>query len=266
MASPFFLVGSGRCGATWLWSIIREHPRIAMSNEARVLDVLYFCNELVNVPSDKSATCVPMDGVALQGIVREECMPVLSPIFLAHCKEICEEFYRERFREKAFDWWGDKLPDPRVALGARYLWPDVRYVLLVRDPRDVLCSWRQWARRPDVRALHPELDMEAPVLARSWKSIYGGFPNEVESLFVLRYEDAIARPLESVRALLAHLELDVTSEIEAAIAANDSFGIHGTSPTLESTIERWRSELPAADAALIAEVCGDTMRGYGYVV
>ena len=108
--------------------------------------------------------------------------------------------------------------------------------------------------------------MEAPVLARSWKSIYGGFPNEVESLFVLRYEDAIARPLESVRALLAHLELDVTSEIEAAIAANDSFGIHGTSPTLESTIERWRSELPAADAALIAEVCGDTMRGYGYVV
>ena len=50
MASPFFIVGSGRCGATWMYFVLREHPEIAMTNEGRVLDYVYFCHELVRVP------------------------------------------------------------------------------------------------------------------------------------------------------------------------------------------------------------------------
>lgn len=265
MPSPFFVVGSGRCGATWLYTVIREHPRIAMTNEARVLDFLYFSNELVNLPDNQPGRCVPQEGVEIRGMVRDAYRETLSTIYIAKCKEICEDFYRAYFADRQYDWWGDKLPDPRVALGARRLWPDARYLVLVRDPRDVLCSWRAYAKRPEVRAQHPELvDYPADTLASSWSAIYRGLPRELEDPMILRYEDLCADPRRHVEGFLRSLDLEWSADVERALEENDTFKGHGTASSLEASMGRWQNELPAEDVALVERVCGDVMTEFGY--
>ncbi len=267
MPRPFFIVGSGRCGATWLYEILRHHERIALTNEARVLDFLYFCNELVNLPSSRLGACVPCESITMRGLVRDAYLPTLSKVFLRHCKDICEAFYREHFADRDYLWWGDKLPDPRVALGAQRLWPDARYLLLVRDPRDVLCSWRAFAKRREVHEQHPELlDYPASILAASWQAIYSGLPQELDDVMILRYEDLCAQPRQHIEAFLGYLDLAWSDSVAQALRANRSFEIHGTSASLEASLGRWRSELSAADVEIIEGVCSDVMQTFGYEV
>ena len=269
MASPFLIVGSGRCGSTWLYSILREHPQLALTNEARVLDFLYFCVELAGVPSTEIRELITREPVRMRGIVRAENVAAWTPVFTARAKDACQDFYRQAFPDKPFRWWGDKLPDPRAALSARYLWPDARYLVLVRDPRDVLCSWRAHARRGAVARDYPELvGLTAASLAASWNALYRGVGEQLARHAVpplwLRYEDLRREPQRRIGEVLAFLELTWTPEVERALQQDSTFDAHATAATPDASIGRWRAELPVEEARAIESACGELMQRFGY--
>jgi len=41
VTGPLFILGSGRCGPTYLFALPEKHPHIARTNEAHVLDFLW---------------------------------------------------------------------------------------------------------------------------------------------------------------------------------------------------------------------------------
>ncbi|MEM7198926.1 MAG: sulfotransferase [Planctomycetota bacterium] len=265
-ASLFLILGSGRCGSTWLYEVLREHPEIALSNEARVFDFLHFCVELVNVPETRIGHFVTREDVHMRGIVGEHHQPAIAKVFTGRTKEAAEDFYRELFPKKKYRWFGDKLPDPRAALTAMNLWPDYRYLILVRDPRDVLCSWRAYAKRDNIKANYPELiDLTAPVLARSWSTLYAGLLERVANPLVMRYEDTVAEPRHHIEQVLAFLGLEWHKWVERALETGGPFRTHGTAPTPESSRGRWQRELSEADVAVIEEVCGELMQRFDYL-
>jgi hypothetical protein len=265
MPSPFFIIGSGRCGATWMYTVLREHPDIAMTDEARVLDFLYFCAELVNVPYSRRAAVPPRESVELRGIVRDPYVATLSPVFLRHVKAICEDFYATYFAGRSYKWWGDKLPDPRAAMAARRVWPDTRYVVLVRDPRDVLTSWRAFAEKPEIARGDPQLvGLAAETLARSWDAVYRNVFLQLEKPLIVRYEDLRREPRRHVGEMLALLGLDWTPQMERVLAAEEVFLTHGTSSSPEASLGRWRTELPAEDVRVVERICGETMERFAY--
>ena len=47
---PFFIVGLMRSGTTYLYRLLADHPKIALTNEARVADFLTFCCRLAGIP------------------------------------------------------------------------------------------------------------------------------------------------------------------------------------------------------------------------
>ncbi|MEZ5967011.1 MAG: sulfotransferase [Planctomycetota bacterium] len=265
MASPFFIVGSGRCGSTWLYYVLRDHPHIAMTDEARVLEFLYHCTVLAGTPHNQKVELATRDAATMQGVVHADHVGLFAPLFTRHVKAICEDFYRERFPGKAYRYWGDKLPEPRAALSARYVWPDARYLVLVRDPRDVLCSWRAHARKPHVARDFPELqDLPVAPFARSWDVIYRGLQQELDDPLLLRYEDLCAEPRRHIQAILDYLGLAWAPELDRALDANESFANHGTSNDLAATNGRWRRDLGDSDLSELLAVCADTMRRFGY--
>jgi len=265
MVSPFFIVGSGRCGSTWLYYVLREHPHIALTDEARVLEFLYHCTVLAGVPHNQKVQLSTRDGVTMQGVVHADHVDLFAPLFTAHAKTICEDFYRQRFKDKAFRYWGDKLPEPRAAVSARYVWPDTRYLVLVRDPRDVLCSWRAHANKPFVARDFPELrGLPATSFARSWDAVYRGLDEVLEAPMLLRYEDLCADPRRHIGAILEFLDLAWVPELDRALAANESFENHGTSSDLAASNGRWRRDLGDDDLRQLLEVCAGTMRRFGY--
>lgn len=266
MASPFFIVGSGRCGSTWLYEVLRHHPGLALTNEAHVLDLLYRCNLLAATPRTEIVDLHTRDNVHMRGIVHEDHVEAFAPVFSEHGKAICEDYYRRAFADKDFRYWGDKLPDPRAAVTAKWVWDDVRYLVLVRDPRDVLCSWRAHAQRQHVADSFPELlELTAEKQGRSWAAIYGGFQEELPGAMTLRYEDLRQEPEKHIRAILEDLDLGWCDEVAHALVNNKSFRSHGTSKTLEASSGRWQRELDDEDRAVLEHACGELMRGFGYL-
>lgn len=267
MSSPFFIVGSGRCGSTLAYTVLSAHPQIALTNEAGVLEFLNVCMTWAAVPRHQPIDLPARRAIPARGIVDGSLAVSFATALTAHAKTVCEELYQRCFEGRAYRWWGDKLPDPRAAVNARRLWPDARYLVLIRDPRDVLCSWRAYGLRSHMQEHEPEVaELDAEAFARSWDAIYRGLAEHLAGASItVRYRDLTADPQRELTRTLAMLGLSWTAETAAALATNDTFAEHGTSVDVASSAARWERDLPAADRAVIEEICGEVMREFGYL-
>ena len=70
--------------------------------------------------------------------------------------------------------------------------------------------------------------------------------NRGDRAHLVRYEDLVFRPVETLESLLRYLEIDSSErtidQIVGAGSGEDRFESHGTSPALEKTVGRWRRE------------------------
>lgn len=168
--------------------------------------------------------------------------------------------------EKNFDTWD----------GADLNWelyPDAREIVLVRDLRDVLCSVfavNAGIDRPrfgraffasDTEYIH-ELAARAARLLRSWQ-------DRSDRVHLVRYEDLVAAPIDSLTKLLRYLDLDARPEVAAAMvrsarAETPELAGHRTSRDTASSVERWRRELAAELQMVCEETMGDTLEAFGY--
>jgi hypothetical protein len=37
--TPFFLLGTGRCGSNWIYQLLERHPQVALTDGARFVDL-----------------------------------------------------------------------------------------------------------------------------------------------------------------------------------------------------------------------------------
>lgn len=267
MPSPFFILGSGRCGSTYLLTLLEKHPHIALSNEAHAFDFLWFCSEYASLPTYQRRTFELHATVELHGLVNVDYTATFAQVFTRHAKAIAEDFYATHFKDKAFRRWGDKLPDPRAALAARELWPDTAYIVLVRDPRDVLCSFRKFAESggATIKEHLPQWGQRAADdFCVEYRSLYGHGLGFVPGHLLVRYEDLVRDPLTELRRCLEHLGLSNDTVHTADLQKSALFSQHGTSTSAQASIGRWRNDLPAEDVAVIARELGDLLQHFGY--
>ena len=88
---------------------------------------------------------------------------------------------------------------------------------------------------------------------------------------MLRYEDLIMKPAETLASVLKYLGLSCTSsQIEEMIqrASQDTAELQGhrTSKDVKSSIGRWHHDLDLAKQALCQEVFGDLLQKFGYTL
>jgi hypothetical protein len=260
----FLIVGSGRCGTTFLHDVLQAHPRIALTNEAHVLDFLYFAHEFSKLPDDTVAEFPFEVPARLRGVVTPAYVARFAPIFERHARLMIEEFYATEFRDKDFTHFGDKLPAPLPAAAARRLFPDVQYVALVRDPRDYVCSARAYARLPRIAGPYPHLDVPLERHCAHWSFVNRGILDHLR-LDPIRYEDLIQAPEATVGAVLDALGLPSDAACTAAIADRTSFAGQATSGSPAASVGRWRRELDCDEVRLVEARCGELMARLGYL-
>jgi hypothetical protein len=165
------------------------------------------------------------------------------------------------------------------------LYPRAKEVFLVRDFRDMACSILAFDRergfagfgRPegttDEEYLRRDLRRMALDMRESWQS-------RGERGHLLRYEDLVFKPDETLASLLGYLELDfspATIERMVEVGAQDAPSLPGTSITppslveghrttsdLKSSIGRWRHEGDSDFRDLCDEVFSDVLADFGY--
>jgi sulfotransferase family protein len=164
--------------------------------------------------------------------------------------------------------WGDKTPAyighvDRLAS----IWPDARFVVLVRDGRDVALSVMSVPFGPN----------NTWAAARSWATaIRQGrdaarrYPGRV---LEVRYEDLVANPEAEVRAICDFLALRYSPDMLAIERTDRSKVVEDQagwftnvwSGITTAAVGKWRTDLTPRQVEMFESVAGDELRALGYV-
>ncbi|REJ84685.1 MAG: sulfotransferase [Acidobacteria bacterium] len=152
----FCIVGTGRCGSTMLRDLLALHPDGFVFRETHWIPILWErCGERP-VRLDRLLEVVQRTRFVDGSKVTEVDEEALLRRFAADGREVIgiREFcalLATHLAGREISWWADKTPDYGPYMGLlQQLWPDCRFVDLVRQPWDVVASM---SRHPGYRWL-----------------------------------------------------------------------------------------------------------------
>ena len=231
-----------------------------MTNEAKLADFFMLSCHFSELPAYEYN-----EHLGMQGMLNREYIPMFSKLYRGYAKRALEEFYENYFADKDYTHWGDKMVSLSSAADLRAAWPDMKFVVIVRDARDVACSLLKYLQRPGVKETHGEIvGYSARQHAEVWRKTYQEVLDYVDEFHTVRYEDVMADRFGEVEKILDYLGLEMDDAVRAAIDSNNTFKGHGTSTSVESSMGKWQSELPAEEIRAIDESCGSLFDRFGY--
>jgi hypothetical protein len=149
-------------------------------------------------------------------------------------------------------------------------WPGTRQIVLVRDPRDLLCSRLSFNQQRAEASFDLDLSDDAVTGAPTIVHHLRLAAQQVEAFpdaILVRYEDLVERPVATATQLFERLGVGygfatVRVAVDHAVGARSDE--HVTTATAAASIGRWRSELPPAAAAHLVDELADELARFGY--
>ncbi len=130
----------------------------------------------------------------------------------------------------------------------------MREVVIVRDPRDVLCSHMAYFESSQEKAFTQ--------LSHSCRQLTEIQAEAGPEVCLIRYEDMIRGDAATYARLGAFLQADIAPVRKDA--GERMFAQHATSGSPEGSIGRWRTDLPAEMRAKCAADWGKFLSLFGY--
>ena len=272
---PIFILGCPRSGTTLLRVMLNAHPRIAVPPETRFLIPAYVHRarfgdlrreaarrRLAEFVVDRPASRFGRLGVpaeqARAAVMAAE--PTLGAALGAVFAQYAGRFGKAR--------WGDKRPFYYSFIDELdALFPTAQFVHVVRDGRACVTSLKR-----------PPFDYGTARAATTWLNAMASCRASAgrlgpERYAEVRYEDLVADPQTSLRALCAFLGEDFapamcTPEdvVDDVVPAGFEQHRQIKAGVNTASVERWRSELPPAEIALLESVGGAWLAASGYAL
>jgi Sulfotransferase family len=298
---PLMLTTLGRTGSTWVMQLLGQHPQIVayrpFEYEPRVSSYWMQVLKTLSEPASylQALAADLSDDYWWLGSKR---LPSVPPVpdaqiqqwlgryqieeLVAFCQNRIREFYEQvaliqgktkpiYFAEKYLSGYDSSGYDVQAMI--EELYPQSREIVLVRDFRDVYCSIQSFNAKQGFAGFGRErvnsdkeylqqLRLQALYALRSWKRYSG-------RAHLLRYEDLVLRPNETLSALLEYLDLDsAPSKVEGMIQRSSDETLdmqeHRTIPDPQQSIGRWRRDLDPSLQDVCQEAFGDILREFGY--
>ncbi|MGH8542213.1 MAG: sulfotransferase family protein [Gammaproteobacteria bacterium] len=282
----------GRMGTTWFLRILREHPEIVVHGpypyETRA--AVYWAH-MLKVLAEPSSTIEEfhVDGAKVGRHPVNALHPTeryLHEWFAsdyAHDLTLLSATSIDRFYSSVAKAIG--RPEARYFAekvlpthGPRVLWslyPDAKEIILIRDLRDVVCSIRAFNAQRGFAAFgeeHAKNDAEFIEFLRSAAfRLMAAWRERSSRALLLRYEDLILSPVESIQKVLGYLELDASAQVAqellaAAEVASSSMRGHVTAGTPEASVGRWRRDLDPSLAELCQQAFEEILKTFDYPI
>jgi hypothetical protein len=266
-APPLLVLGVRRSGTTLLRVMLDRSSQLAVPDES------YFVPQLAHRHGGRPDPDAFVEDCRRLGTLQEWGLAVedMRPPAGATTGEAIAALYRRYAELQGKPRWGDKTPMymQHLPLLAR-LFPDTRFVHLLRDGRDAAQSFlampegivtRTWA--------HPRSAADFACQWRTEVEAAQGLGRRVgpERYLELRYEELVAEPERELRRLCAFAELPWEPEMlgyagEVDVSAKPHQQRLRQPPT--PGVRDWRKDLPRADALAFEGIAGDLLRRLGY--
>lgn len=289
LAPALFVVGAPRSGTTLLRFMLDAHPDLAIPPETGFVPVALglagegaalreaFLNLLVSFPPSMSG----WNDFKLNAADFSRALAAIEPFNLADGLRCFYRLYAARFNKAR---WGDKTPGYSCSiLKIAAVFPEARFVHLIRDGRDMALSLRKmW--------FAPGTDMTS--LATSWASSVREGRSQgmrVAHYLEVRYEDLIQQPERELRRICEFGGLSYAAEMleyhqrvpqrleehegrmrsdgtvflskEARLAQQ----VMTRMPVQTCRIQSWRNEMTFVERSEFESVAGDLLEELGYL-
>jgi hypothetical protein len=163
---------------------------------------------------------------------------------------------------------------PNVHTAALWdMYPGAREVILIRDFRDAVTSAMSFNERRGHQGFgRARVDSDEEFIRAFWRAVralHRHWQRRKAAAHLVRYEDLIAAPDETLGALLTYLGLDADPATmdtmrEQVTGESPHLRLHKTSGSTASSLGRWRSDLDPALQPVANEVFHDLLVAFGY--
>jgi hypothetical protein len=273
MHAPRFIVGNDRSGTTMLRLILDRGPDLAIPPESMFLtDVADVFERGGPAPGEAQALMEQVWGHPKVRLWELPGPPPAVPAGLAPAdayRFVVAAPFAAYAAKHGKPRWGDKTPHyvHQVDHLLR-VWPRARFVVLVRDGRDVALSLRRMPFGPN----------NAWAAAQWWaRGIRAGQRAQAahpDAVLTVRYEDVAGAPATEVQRICDFLGVAYREDMLALEKADRSRIVPDQAswfPTIfegitTGAVGRWRSEMSVRDQRIFAALAGDELRALGYEV
>lgn len=262
-SAPFFIVGCTRSGTTLVSQILHNHSRLAVYHESHFYHVLRhdlprygdlqqpanlrrFLADVREILRRQKKMIVPAEDELLAALQ--------EPTFAGVLSAVLNLYARQHGKMRG----GDKTPGHHSYLTEiTAQLSDSPVIFLMRDPRDA------------VAAIREKFSTTLKGATALWNAAYLSYAKFRHRIHLVRYEELVCRPAETVQALCAYLG----EEYEPAMLrfyehipdrlARIQHNQDLLTPIDPGHIGRFR-EMPRSEIARIEAACGFGMEAMGY--
>jgi hypothetical protein len=279
MTSPIFVVGANRSGTTLVRLILNAHSQIAIPDE-----LTYFGPTIHGIPLDHWRR-PNLDAAAYEAFIDQfletNCATLSKDLDLTDVKDdilSAPPSLRTPYQTVLEAWanhhgkarWGEKTPANLFYVDYMLeMFPDARFIYVVRDPRAGVASMQRVSFFPD------DVVFNALNRYKHWRAGHRYLNASVPPTqrMTIRYEDLVQAPDETVCRICTFLDepfeasmLDFYEDAERYMGdeAASNFNKAATTPISSDRIHNWCNRLTPAEVATIQSICTAEMDEFGY--
>lgn len=221
---PIFILGNPRSGTSLLRLMLHSHSHISIPPESHFFLWLEdkYKNWNINRLEDYINDLYASTKLETWNINYEDLFVFLKKQSISsygHLTSLVYYFYSVQEGFSTANYWGDKnsLWIDKLPVIKKHF-PDAFYIHIVRDGRDVACSYRSLNKKTFRSKYAPKLPNDIDEIAKSWQrnveavdSFFVEQIDEVNKITIL-YEDLIQSPRQTLSHVLNKLSLQVEKE------------------------------------------------------
>lgn len=289
MKAPIFVIGSPRSGTTLIRLMLTCHHSIAIPPECGFAvwwyekykewdgfsdsELLEFMQDLMQ---SKKIETWQITEKSLLGFLRER-----KPSSYSQLVSSVYEWYGLSQYGKNFKRWGDKNNwHLSHILTIKELFPTAYFMHIIRDGRDVACSYRELNARRIHSPYAPNLPNGIEEIAEQWKSnveiINESFEHiQWENVCELRFEDVVLNTEKTLYNLCHQLGENYDPSMLNYHRINRERKLEPTEflkwkektlrPPEKSVVARYRRDLLTQEINIFERIAGDVLRRYNYL-
>jgi Sulfotransferase family len=275
-----FIVGCARSGTTLLGRIVDAHSQIVVTPSIHWV-VGYFRRRCVRRPDDLVTAELAL-GLADDrrfagfGIGREELEALVPAGKRMEYRRFLAAFLGLYARKHGKPLMGNKTaPFVRQIRKLHALWPEARFVHLIRDGRDVCLSAMSWPSAERGVGRYPTWGEDPVSTAAFWweRKVRAGREDGLSlgpDLYKeVRYEALVSRPARECAALCGFLGVpfeEAMVRLEQRSTSGDPNYLDPAHPwrPITAGLRDWRAQMPDAEVERFEALAGDLLAELGY--